>query len=82
MLTHTHTHTHTLSLSVISSPVHLWPIVQPEDEVGEQLEEVLPQQHSHIKVNVAYVRLAHVSSVAHVTHTDKLVDEVAAVASV
>lgn len=68
--------------SVVSSPVHLWLVVQPEDQVGEQLEEVLPQEQSHVKVNVAYVRLAHVSSVAHVAHADKLVDEVAAIASI
>lgn len=75
---HTHAHTH----SVVASPVYFWLIVQPEDEVGEQLEEVLPQQHGHVKVNVAYVRLARVSGVAHVAHADELVDEVAAVASV
>lgn len=68
--------------SVISSPVHLRPVVQPQDEVGEQLEEVLPQQHRHIEVNVAYVRLAHVSSEAHVAHADEFVDQVAAVSSV
>lgn len=71
---------HTLSLVV--SPVHLWLIVQPEDEVGEQLEEVLPQQYGHVKVNVAYIRLAHVPGEAHVAHADELVDEVAAVASI
>lgn len=75
---HTHIHTH----SVVASPFYFWLIVQPEDEVGEQLEQVLPQQHGHVKVNVAYVRLAYVSGVAHVAHADKFVDEVAAVASV
>lgn len=74
--------THVRTDSVVSSPVHLWLVVQPEDQVGEQLEEVLPQEQSHVKVNVAYVRLAHVSSVAHVAHADKLVDEVAAIASI
>lgn len=73
-----HTHTH----SVVCSPVHLWPVVQPEDEVGQQLEEVLPQENRHIKVNVAYVRLAHVSSEAHVAHADEPVDQVSAVAAV
>lgn len=72
------THAH----SLIPSPVHLRLIVEPEDEVREKLEEVLPQQHRHVKINVAYIHLAHVSSVAHVTHAHKLVDEVAAVASV
>ena len=73
---------HTHKRSIVSSPVHLWLVVQPEDEVGEQLEEVLPQQESHIKIKVAYVRLAHVPSEAHVAHTDKSVDEVSAVAPV
>lgn len=72
------THTH----SFVAPPLYFGLIVQPEDEVGEQLEQVLPQQHSHVKVNVAYVRLAHVAGVAHVAHAHKLVDEVAAVASV
>lgn len=76
--THTHTYTH----SVVASPLYFWLVVQPEDEVGEQLEQVLPQQHGHVKVNVAYVRLAHVSGEAHVAHADELVDEVAAVASI
>lgn len=71
-------HTH----SFVAPPLYFRLIVQPEDEVGEQLEQVLPQQHSHVKVNVAYVRLAHVPGVAHVAHAHKLVDEVAAVASV
>ena len=70
------------TLSVVVSPVHLWLIIQPEDEVGEQLEEVLPQQHSHVKVKVAYVRLANVPSEAHVAHADEFVDEVPAVASI
>lgn len=76
--THTRVHTH----SFVAPPLYFGLIVQPEDEVGEQLEQVLPQQHSHVKVNVAYVRLAHVPGVAHVAHAHKLVDEVAAVASV
>lgn len=76
--THTHRHTH----SFVPSPVHLRPVVQPQDEVGEQLEEVLPQQHRHIEVNVAYVRLAHISSEAHVAHAHKFVDQVAAVSPI
>lgn len=98
MINHQHTHTHIPALrdsterpiqnthrythSTVASPFYLWLIVQPEDEVGEQLEQVLPQQHGHVKVNVAYVRLAQVSGVAHVAHAHKSVDEVAAVASV
>lgn len=74
-----HTQAHAL---VVAPPVYLWLIVQPEDQVGEQLEQVLPQQQRHVKVNVAYVRLAHVSSVAHVAHAHKLVDQVVAVAPV
>lgn len=67
---------------VVAPPVYLRLVVQPEDQVGEQLEQVLPQQQRHVKVNVAYVRLAHVSSVAHVAHAHELVDEVVAVAPV
>lgn len=76
------THTHTQPASVAPPPVHLRLIIQSEDEVGQQLEEVLPQQQSHVKVNVAYVRLAEFSGEAHLAHADKLVDEVATVASV
>lgn len=68
--------------SFVRPPFDFRLVVQPEDEVGEQLEQVLPQQHSHVKVNVAYIRLAQVSGEAHVAHAHKLVDEVAAVASV
>lgn len=78
---HNHTHRHTHSF-LLATPVYFWLVVQPEDEVGEQLEQVLPQQHGHVKVNVAYVRLAHVSGEAHVTHAEEFVDEVAAVASI
>lgn len=78
----THTHTRVRTHSFVAPPLYFGLIVQPEDEVGEQLEQVLPQQHSHVKVNVAYVRLAHVPGVAHVAHAHELVDEVAAVASV
>lgn len=73
--------THRRTHSAVA-PFYFWLIVQPEDEVGEQLEQVLPQQHGHVKVNVAYVRLAQVPGVAHVAHAHKFVDEVAAVASV
>lgn len=74
--------THWPTFLVVAPPVYLGLVVQPEDQVGEQLEQVLPQQQRHVKVNVAYVRLADVSSVAHVAHARKLVDEVVAVASV
>lgn len=80
---HTHARMHTLSLSVVlPSPVDHRIVIKVQDEVRDQLEEVLPEQNGHVKVNVAYVDLAIVPGETHFTHTVVLVNEVSTVAPV
>jgi hypothetical protein len=66
----------------LPSPVDHRSVIKVQDEERDQLEEVLPEQNSHVKVNVAYVDLAIVPGETHVTHTVVVVNEVSAVAPV
>lgn len=63
-------------------PLNLGLIVHAQDEVGEQLEDVLPHQQEAIEVEIADVDLAALAGEADLTHTLKSVDEVAAVSAV
>lgn len=46
------------------------------------MEEVLPKQSGHVKVNVAYIDFAGLAGEGHFTDTLELVDHVLAVATI
>lgn len=63
-------------------PLNLRLVVHAQDEVGEQLEDVLPHQQETVQVEIADVDLAALAGEADLTHTLESVDEVAAVSAV
>lgn len=70
------------SLIVGGVPLDLRLVVHAQDEVGEQLEDVLPHQQETVEVEIADVYLAVIAGEADLTHTLEFVDEVAAVSAV
>lgn len=71
------------SLLIIGSvPLDLRLVVHAQDEVGEQLEDVLPHQQETVEVEIADVNLAALAGEADLTNTVESVDEVAAVSAV
>lgn len=57
-------------------------LIQPQNQVGQQLEEMLPQRHGYVKADVAYVNLARLSSKVDGTVAVELVDHVQAEPSI
>lgn len=57
--------TGTLAILLLT-PLHNRLVVHAQNEVGEQLEEALPQQERDIKGDAAYVQLAAVAGEGHV----------------
>lgn len=63
-------------------PLNLGGIVEVQEEVGCELEHVLPQQQGQIQVEIIDIDLALVTCKVDLTITAEVVDEVVAVASV
>lgn len=66
----------------METPLDLWLVIEAYDEVGHQLEEVLPQAQEQVHVEITDVHLAVDPRVIHVAHALETVDVVDAEASV
>lgn len=70
------------SIVFLITPLDCWLIIHSENEIGEKLKEILPQEQRDKKGEVAYIDLTAVASVVHVAQAVELVEEVLAEAPV
>lgn len=71
-----------LLIVILFSPLHCWVIVHAQNEVGQQLEKVLPQQERDKEGEVAYVYLAAIAGKIDVADAIELVELILAQAPV
>lgn len=70
------------SIVFLITPLDCWFIIHSQNEIGEKLKEILPQEQRDKKGEVAYIDLTAVAGKVHVAQAVELVEEVLAEAPV
>lgn len=70
------------SIVFLITPLDCWLIIHSQNEIGEELKEVLPQEQRDKEGEVAYINLTAVTGEVHVTQAVELVEQVLAEAPV
>lgn len=70
------------SIVFLITPLDCWLIIHSQNEIGEELKEVLPQEQRDKEGEVAYIDLTAVPGEVHVAQAVELVEQVLAQAPV